>query len=191
MLAALVHTPESLLVVVYSFDDPKEPLATQSLARPGSYNFMEIVLNKSTILISLDNEVHTRTWAPLRHDHDMDECMPVTWSRPSSNSDQVMIRASLLSSTVVACINAPTSRCRDGRDAVVELYRLDQQVPRVADISISFPYLGWRGNERSMTYVTLGGKHGLEECRNRGRDGIALISIRYTTVCLTCFVSSD
>lgn len=196
IVAALVKSPRGLQVCVRHLDSPSLlPIAEEDLGQRTEYVFTEIAVISPTVLISLDSDLHSRSWQGKRFPNVHGKShFPEIWRRPPPETETTFARASLLSAEVVACVVVAQVPQLDASENVVELYRLDQQVPRVADIMIRSPSPGWRVDEQRMTYVDLGGKRGLEECRARGLDGIAVISIRHVTVrrgCMCACLSKD
>lgn len=149
-------------------------------------------VNGGSVLVSLDNNVQVFDWKQRHTATEGAVTVQTKWARQSKESSLTgkYVRASLLSPDVVACTVLSTLRTIGSMrvcQGVVELYRLDQYVPRVADILLpeaSVDALQPRILQDPRSYISfdLGGKTALQECLARGHDGPAIIQTLSDTV---------
>lgn len=204
ILAVIVDGRDNYLyLLVYQHDNHADTLLQRHhLGRKGHYpTLVALEVNGSAILLNIDNDVHVYDWRRRSEDGKGGRCI---WSRKATaerHSEGWYVRGTLFSSQVVACIVISTYRTigsmRIGH-GVVELYRLDQMVPRVADIILPGSHvdaLHPRLLQDPYRYLTfdLGGKTALRDCLQRRYDGPALlqtfsetVSIGFVLLCMPC-----
>lgn len=188
-LAVLVERKEGLELIVY--DDDLITSSSKALQRGiigdiGEHiSFVDLCINRSSIMVSLDNNIIVYDW---KRKSELTEI----WCRKSEQTILAgwYIRASLLSSQVVACTVLATfrtigsMRVHHGR---IELYRLDQHVPRVADIILPEAFvdaLQPRILQDPFKYISfdLGGKTAMDNCLKSGFDGPTMLHVFSDTV---------
>jgi hypothetical protein len=153
--------------------------------RSPQYSFTDVSINRSSVMVSIDNDVRVFDWKK-------EEKMLEVWSRKYDDVlwDGLYVRGQLLSSQVVACIALSTYRTIGSmrvRHGIVELYRLDQQFPRVADITLPeavIDILQPRVMQDPYRYISLdlGGKRTMDLYLRDGIDGPTLLQVFSDTV---------
>jgi hypothetical protein len=160
------------------------------LERQPHVKFAEASVNRSCIMVSMDNEVRVYDWK-------REAALVEIWSRSGDEPawDGLYIRGHLLSSEVVACTVLSTYRTIGSmrvQHGVVELYRLDQHFPIIAEITLPealIDVMQPRIMQNPYRYLAfdLGGKRTLELYQKDGIDGPAVLQVFSDTVSFTMY----
>jgi len=192
ILAVLGKGSEGLYLSIHRYSQSSfDTLKSVLIDTKTDYEFKEVQVNRSSVLLSLDNFLQVFDWK-IEMASDSILALHRQWSR-NSNGTRLggwYVRATLLSPQVVACIVLSTYRTIGSmrvRHGVIELYRLDQFVPRVADILLPEAFvdaLQPRILQAACKYVffDVGGKSALNDCLEKGYDGPVIIQIFSETV---------
>ncbi|UZJ56798.1 hypothetical protein CBS101457_006118 [Exobasidium rhododendri] len=187
VVAVLSKDGDELCLAVYRQSNVSfELIHSGSVAADNSYDFIEVQINGGSVLVSLDNLLQVFGW---RRKAAIGSEYP--WHRIWTRNDESTrlggwyVRASLLSAQVVSCIVLSTYRTIGSmrvRHGVIELYRLDQFVPRVADILLPEAFvdaLQPRILQAARKYVSfdIGEKHALDGYLERGCDTPVIIQV--------------
>lgn len=190
VIVLLMSNTNGLFLSLRSLDHPNKTLAESTLSNlQPSADISEVIVNGSSILISLGNHLHVWKWKG-------DEGLRRIWSRSQTSVETTnqatgwYARGSLLSSDVVACVLLYTYRTIGSMrvsQGVMELYRLDQFNPKVADITlseISVDALQPRYLQDPYSYISVdaGGKTALTEYQKRKVDHPMIIQTFGETV---------
>jgi hypothetical protein len=194
VLAVLTEKLDGFTINIYKLSPSSfELIQSGPVEAENIHDFKEVQINGSRILISLDNILQVFEWKK-QGEQDRESALHRVWIRISTGTrlGGWYVRASLLSPQVVACTVLSTYRTIGSmrvRHGVIELYRLDQYVPRVADILLPEAFvdaLQPRILQAACKYVfvDVGGRRALQDCLERGHDGPVIIQTFSETVSL-------
>lgn len=187
VLVLLADGKAGIQLTVHNHTQPAMDILQQGVVfeRQPHIKFAEVSINRSSIMVSLENDVRVFDWKKGNTIREI-------WSRSSEELtwDGLYIRGHLLSSEVVACTVLSTYRTIGSmrvRHGVVELYRLDQHFPIVAEITLPealIDVMQPRIMQDPYQYIAfdLGGKGTLDLYQRDGVDGPAVLQIFSDTV---------